>query len=430
MSLDAKERVARIHARLARSGHDLPVRLWDGTTLGPPDRGYRLLLKQPSALRGVLVPPTDLQVGEALLADLVDVEGSMVAAIRDISTLRDDVGPGEAALVGWDVLHLPAPTDAGGVLPRVRPGGRLHSPDRDRQVVQHHYDIGVDFYRLFLDERLVYSCAYFLDQDEDWTRPPDPTGDALDRAQERKLDVICRKLRLRPGATLLDIGCGWGALAVHAAEAHGAHVLGVTLSEDQASVAKQRVVEAGLEHQVEIRVQDYREVTGTFDAVASVGMFEHVGSDQWATYYATAFARTRPGGLFLNHHITTGRRRQVRDLAKSRGGFIGEHVFPDGALPPASRSISELQDAGFELLDVEQLRPHYARTLRHWTARLEANHERAAAMVGEPTYRTWRAYMAGSAVGFDHADLGLVQLLGARGDGTRPLGRAWMLPAG
>ncbi len=428
MSLEAKERVHRIHDRLAKAGHDLPVRLWDGSTLGPPDAGYRLVLRDPSALRGTLVPPTDLQVGEAFLADLVDVEGSMVAAISDISTLRDDVGVLDAALLGWDVLHLPAPEDADPGRARVHPDGRLHSPDRDREVVQHHYDVGVDFYRLFLDDRLVYSCAYFLDGDEDRSAPPDPAGDALDRAQERKLDVVCRKVRLERDATLLDIGCGWGALALHAAQAFGARVLGVTLSEDQAMVAKERVRAAGLEGRVEIRVQDYREVTGTFDAVASVGMFEHVGSDQWDTYYRTAFDRVRPGGLFCNHHITTGLRREVRDLAAATGSFVAEHVFPDGALPPASRSIAALQDAGFELLDVEQLRPHYARTLRHWVARLEANHDRAAALVGEPTYRTWRAYMAGSAVGFDHADLGLVQLVGARGDGDRPLGRDWMLP--
>lgn len=427
MSLETKARVARVHDRLAHAGHDLPVRLWDGSTLGPSDRGYHLLLNEPGALRGLLVPPTDLKVGEAFLADLVDVEGSMVAALEDVSTLRQDIGVLDAALLGWDVLHLPGPEATDPALPRVRPGGRLHSPERDRQVVQHHYDVGVDFYRLFLDERLVYSCAYFLDDDEDMRRPPDPQGGALDRAQFRKLDVICRKLRLRRDRTLLDIGCGWGSLALHAAQVHGARVLGVTLSEDQAIVAKQRVAGAGLEGRVEIRVQDYREVTGDFDAVASVGMFEHVGSDQWPTYFRTAFARTRPGGLFLNHHITTGRRREVRDLSRARGSFVAQHVFPDGALAPASRSVSELQDAGFELLDVEQLRPHYARTLRHWTARLEANHAKAVELVGEPTYRTWRAYMAGSAVGFDHQDLGVIQVLGAR-DATRPLGRAWMLP--
>lgn len=420
MSVDVVDRVARVHDRLKRVGHDLPVRLWDGTELGPDDRGYRLLLKQESSLRGVLVPPTDLQVGEAFLADLVDVEGSMVTAIEDISSLREDLGVLDAVVMGWDVLHLPAPDDVGSVLPRVVPGGRLHSPERDRRVVQHHYDVGVDFYRLFLDAHLVYSCGYFLDGDDG--------PDALDRAQARKLDVVCRKLRLYRDATLLDIGCGWGSLALHAAEHHGARVLGVTLSEDQASVAKERVAAAGLEGRVEIRVQDYRDVTGTFDAVASVGMFEHVGSDQWPTYFRTAYQRTRPGGLFLNHHITTGKRREVRDLAHAHGSFVARHVFPDGALPPASRSITELEDAGFELLDVEQLRPHYARTLRSWVARLEANHDRAAALVGEPTYRVWRAYMAGSAVGFDHDDLGLVQVLGAKGDIRRPLGRAWMLP--
>lgn len=428
MALDVRDRIARVHQHLARAGHDLPVRLWDGTVLGPSSATYRLRLNEPGALRGVLVPPTDLQVGEAFLADLVDVEGSMVAAIEELSTLREDVGVLEAARLGWDVLRLPPPDGLEPGRQRVHPDGRLHSPDRDRQVVQHHYDVGVDFYRLFLDADLVYSCGYFLESDEDMAAPPDPAGEALDRAQRRKLDVVCRKLRLRRDATLLDIGCGWGSLALHAARVHGAKVLGVTLSEDQALVAKHRVAEAGLEGRVEIRVQDYREVTGTFDAVASVGMFEHVGSAQWPTYFRTAYARTRPGGLFLNHHITTGRRRRVRDLAGARGSFVARHVFPDGALAPASRSVHELQDAGFELLDVEQLRPHYARTLRHWTARLEAAHERAAALVGEPTYRTWRAYMAGSAIGFDHGDLGLVQVLGGR-DASRPLGRAWMLPA-
>lgn len=427
MALEPRDRVTRVHRRLAHAGHDLPVRLWDGTVLGPSDRPYRLVLHTPAALRGVLVPPTDLQVGEAFVADLVDVEGSMVAAIHAIADLRADVGVVDAALLGWDVLHLPVPEGVDTALSRVRPRGRLHSLDRDREVVQHHYDVGVDFYRLFLDERLVYSCAYFLDGDEDTSRPPDPSGDALDRAQRRKLDVICRKLRLAPGRTLLDIGCGWGALAVHAAEAFGARVLGVTLSENQAIVAKQRVAQAGLDGQVDIRVQDYREVTGTFDAVASIGMFEHVGSAQWTTYFACAHELTAPGGLFLNHAITTGQRRQVRDLADARGSFVAKHVFPDGALAPASRAVTELEDAGFELIDVEQLRPHYARTLRHWTARLEANHDPAAAMVGEATYRVWRAYMAGSAVGFEHGDLGIVQVLGSR-QAVLPYGRSWMLP--
>jgi cyclopropane-fatty-acyl-phospholipid synthase len=428
MSLGAEDRVRRVHRRLARAGHDLPIRLWDRTTLGPQDAGYRLVLHRPGSLRGVLVPPTDLNVGEAFVADLVDVEGSMVAAIADLATLREGLRARDLAGLAWDVVRLPAPEPQTVVRERAHPDGRLHSPDRDRQAVRHHYDVGVDFYRLFLDEGLVYSCAYFLDGDEDHDAPPDPHGHALERAQARKLDVICRKLGLERDATLLDIGCGWGSLALHAATAHGARVLGVTLSEDQAVVAKQRVAEAGLEQRVEIRVQDYREVTGTFDAVSSIGMFEHVGSSQWTTYFRTAHARTRPGGRFLNHHITTGRRREVRDLAHARGSFVAQHVFPDGALPPADQSIGGLQDAGFELLDVEQLRPQYARTLRHWVARLEARHDRAADLVGEPTYRTWRAYMAGSAIGFDHGDLGLVQVLGGRWDPARPLGRAWMLP--
>lgn len=410
-----------IHRRLARAGHDLPVRAWDGTELGPADSTYRLVLRSPSSLRAMLVPPTDLQVGEAFLDDAFDVEGSMVDAISAISTLRADLGAWDLAAIGGTLLRLPRPD--GISRRRVQLRGRRHSKERDRAAVRHHYDVDVSFYRLFLDEQLVYSCAYFLDGDEDMTRPPDPTGDALDVAQARKLEVICRKLDLRPGMRLLDIGCGWGSLVLHAARHHGVEALGVTLSPAQAEVADKRIAEAGLADQVEVRVQDYRDVTDTFDAVASVGMVEHVGEERLAEYFGVAYERTAPGGRFLNHGITTGRRREPRDMAKDSGGFVGHYVFPDGALVPASRSVHEMEDAGFELLDVEQLRPNYARTLRHWTARLEANHDRAVELADEVTYRIWRAYMAGSAVGFDNGDLGLVQVLGTRG--RVPFGRSW-----
>ena len=413
--------VARIHHRLARAGHDLPVRAWDGTELGPTDSSFRLLLRRPSSLRAMLVPPTDLQVGEAFLDDTFDVEGSMVDAISAISTLREDLGGRDLAAIGATLFRLPRP---GGVSRRrVQLTGRRHSKERDRAAVRHHYDVDDSFYRLFLDEQLVYSCAYFLDGDEDMTRPPDPDGDALEVAQARKLEVICRKLDLRPGMRLLDIGCGWGSLVLHAARHHGVEALGVTLSPAQAEVADKRIAEAGLADQVAVRVQDYRDVTGTFDAVASVGMVEHVGEERLAEYFGVAHHLTAPGGRFLNHGITTGRRRQTRDLSKERSGFVGKYVFPDGALVPASRSVHEREDAGFELLDVEQLRPNYARTLRHWTARLEANHDRAVELTNEVTYRIWRAYMAGSAVGFENGDLGLVQVLGTRG--RVPFGRSW-----
>lgn len=416
-----------IHRRLARSGHDLPVRAWDGTELGPADRGYRLVLNRPSALREMLVPPTDLQVGEAYLADAFEIEGSMVEAIRAVARLREGLTAWDMTALSAHVLQLPGSRiDADGQ--RVRLRGRRHSKARDRAAVRHHYDVDVDFYRLFLDEELVYSCAYFLEDDEDLSAPPDPMGSALETAQARKLEVICRKLGLQPGMRLLDIGCGWGSLVLHAARHHGVGAVGITLSPRQAEVADKRIAEADLGDRVEVRVEDYRDVTGQFDAVASVGMVEHVGTDRLATYFARAHELTAPGGRFLNHGITTGRRREPRDLSRGRGaGFVGRYVFPDGALVPASTAVTHMEDAGFELLDVEQLRPNYARTLQHWTARLEHRRGEAVAVAGEETFRIWRAYMAGSVVGFESGDLGIVQTLGQRG-GTPPVGRPWGAP--
>lgn len=437
MATSSRQRVIRIHGRLAQSGHHVPVRLWDGTELGPVDAGFRLVFPEPGSLRAMVVPPTDLVVGEAFLAGKFHVDGSMVAAVRAVANLRSDLPPAVLARVGWDVVRLPSstavgtagdhrPATAGG---RVHMSGRRHSKGRDRAAIVHHYDVGEDFFRLFLDEALVYSCAYFLDGDEDWKLPPDPSSKALDRAQTRKLDVVCRKLGLRPGMTMLDIGCGWGALVLHAARHYGIQAVGVTLSEDQVAVARRRVADAGLDGQVEIRRQDYRDIDDTFDAVASVGMVEHVGADHLAGYAEAVWERTAPGGRLLNHGITTGRSRKVRDMATGRGtSFVAEHVFPDGSLAPASHMLGVLQDAGWEMLDVEQLRPNYARTLQHWVARLEASQDAAHRLVDDAIHRTWRIYMAASAIGFESGDLGVMQVLAGR-DSQRPLGRGWMVAA-
>ncbi|MDX1621407.1 MAG: cyclopropane-fatty-acyl-phospholipid synthase family protein, partial [Nitriliruptorales bacterium] len=319
-----------------------------------------------------------------------------------------------------DLLQFPAPPGRrrGRVADLV---GRRHSQERDAQAIRHHYDVGNDFYELFLDERLVYSCGYFAEGDDL------ADARALDRAQHRKLDLVCRKLRLREGERFLDIGCGWGALAIHAAEHFGVRALGVTLSQQQHDLACKRVADRGLEDRVEIRLQDYREVTGRFDAVASVGMVEHVGADQLETYFSHCYDLTAPGGRFLNHGITTGQRDEIRDFTEASDSFVGQYVFPDGALVPAYTSVRHLEQAGFELIDVEQLRPHYARTLTHWVHRLEANADRAREIAGDGSYRTWRAYMSGSVVGFESGDLGVVQILGSKG-ANLPFGREWMLP--
>jgi cyclopropane-fatty-acyl-phospholipid synthase len=289
--------------------------------------------------------------------------------------------------------------------------------------VRHHYDVGNDFYRLFLDRDLVYSCAVFAEDERD---APATDRDVLDRAQRRKLDLVCRKLHLRPGDRLLDIGCGWGSLVVHAAVEHGVEALGVTLSDEQARVARERAAGAGVADRVRIEVRDYREVTGRFDAVASIGMVEHVGAGQLERYAATLRDLLEPGGRLLNHGITTGRRDVVRELGRDHGSFVARYVFPDGALVPAYRTISTIERAGFELWDVEQLRPHYARTLAHWVRNLERDHEVARRIGGEDGYRTWRAYMAGSSIGFEIADLGVIQVLATRGPTDLGFGRRRM----
>ncbi len=298
--------------------------------------------------------------------------------------------------------------------------GHRHTRNRDRAVVRFHYDLGNDFFRSFLDEDLVYSCAYFPDA------TTDPSA-ALEVAQRRKLDLVARKLALSPDDTLLDVGCGWGSLVLHAARTFGVRAVGITLSERQAELARERVARAGLAGRVDIRVQDYREVTGRFDAIASVGMVEHVGSDHLATYLHHLHDLLADGGRLLNHGITTGGRRIVRDLDAADNTFVGRYVFPEGGLIPAGRMVDAIEDAGFELHDLQQLRPHYALTLRAWVQRLVANHDRAVAAASEVDYRIWRAYMAGSVVGFETNDLGVVQVL-AHKRANLPLDRGFMTP--
>lgn len=417
----ARERVVGLHRELTRrSGVQLPVTLWDGTRLGPADRGFRLVLCHPWSLRAVLWPPVDRTPGEAYVEGDIDIEGDAVEAAAVAGRLGTALRAAPTAWAGMlrALMALPSPPKREHRR-RARLRGRRHSPARDRAAIAFHYDLSTDFYRCFLDRQLVYSCAYFADPEEE-----------LEAAQARKLDVICRKLRLAPGRRLLDIGCGFGSLLVHAARDYGVEGLGVTLSRTQAEAGREMAAAAGVGDRVEIRLADYRELTGQFDAVASVGMFEHVGPERLGEYFSHAYRLTRPGGLFCNHGIVTGHSERVRS-SRTRD-FAATYVFPDGGLVPAWRAVREEQRAGFQLLDVEQLRPHYALTLQQWVARLEANRETAVAESSEADYRIWRIYMAGSAHGFASGHLGVVQILGARpgpGVGDLPLGRAWMLPA-
>lgn len=298
--------------------------------------------------------------------------------------------------------------------------GRQHSIERDRQAIAYHYDVSNDFFALWLDRRMIYSCAYFGQPDWD-----------LDTAQEAKLAYPCRKLRLKPGQRLLDIGCGWGGLVMYAAEHHGVAVDGITLSQSQAELANARLAEKGLSDRCRVLLQDYREVDESkpYDALVSVGMFEHVGPALLKEYFAKAWRLTKSGGVFLNHVTARGTR-----LRTTPGrSFNDTYVFPDGELVPINLTLQAAESAGFEVRDVESLREHHALTLRHWVQRLEANHQEALQHVEEATYRVWRLYMSGSAHGFTTGRLNVYQALlvkpGKRGASGLPLTRAeWYRP--
>ncbi|MEV5441783.1 cyclopropane-fatty-acyl-phospholipid synthase family protein [Streptomyces sp. NPDC052644] len=282
-----------------------------------------------------------------------------------------------------------------------RRSGPLHTKTRDRAAISHHYDVGNDFYALVLGPSMVYSCAYWT---EDGT---------LEDAQRDKLELICRKLALRPGGRLLDVGCGWGSLALHAARHHGATVVGITLSAEQAAYARKRVADEGLTDRVEIRVQDYRDVRdGPYDAIASVGMAEHVGAVRYRSYARLLYGLLKPGGRLLNHQIA--RRPEPREEEYRINPFIDAYVFPDGELAPLGRTTATLEEAGFEVRDVEAIREHYALTLRRWVANLEEHWDEAVRLAGPGRARVWRLYMAASALAFERNRIGVNQVLAVR----------------
>ncbi len=398
---------------------DFAVRLWEGTTWGA-ERGqpvrFTLVLNHPGALRTMFWPPGELPLAEAYIHDDFDIEGS----IEDVFPLADHLlgrhrSTSERLRQGRRLLSLPNARRG------ARPGreaaklrGTRHSKVRDRRAVTYHYDVPGEFYALWLDRRMVYSCAYFATPDED-----------LDSAQERKLDYICRKLRLRPGERVLDIGCGWGGLVIHAARRYGVSALGVTLSGPQAELANERIRRAGLADRCRVEVRDYREIEGwgEYDKLVSVGMFEHVGEKRLPDYFSRAYALLRPGGVFLNHGISRN-----PNVPRRRGPtFISRYVFPDGELVPIGTTVGAAESSGFEVRDVESLREHYALTLGHWVRWLEERHEQARRIVDERTYRVWRLYMSGSAHAFRTGGINIYQTLllrTDRGESRLPLTRA------
>lgn len=397
------------------------IAYWDGSVeRGTGVAGYALGIARPGALRRMLLPPSEVSIVEAYLSGDVNVEGDLESAV----TLGDAINTRlkSARVIARIVRHLvalprnDAETDVRAARAEhvIASAGDVHEKTRDRKAIQYHYDVGNDFYALWLDERMVYSCAYFESADL-----------SLDQAQCAKLDLVCRKLRLARGERLLDVGCGWGALIMHAASRYGVDALGITLSEAQAALARERIARAGLSGQCRVELLDYRDVAraGTFDKIASVGMVEHVGVDNLPLYFDALYGVLEAGGLFLNHGIVgvnaarpTGWRERVESRLWRRDEFIDQYVFPDGKLGPLHAVIAAAEGVGFETRDVESLREHYALTLREWLRRLTHDRERAVALVGERTYRTWRLYMTASAHGFASGRLNVAQTLLAKAD--------------
>jgi cyclopropane-fatty-acyl-phospholipid synthase len=378
---------------------DLQVRLWDGKIWGPQKQPrFTLVLKHPGALRAMFLSPSELALGEAYIHDDFDIEGDIEAAF-DLAghLLSREFTLRESFSLGKRLHKLPAVDHQDIGRQAASLSGAIHSKERDRHAISYHYDLPPEFYALWLDSRMVYSCAYFATEEED-----------LETAQIRKLDYICRKLRLQPGERLLDIGCGWGGLVMHAAAHYGVEAVGITLSVPQAEVTRQRLRAAGLNDRCRVEVADYRDTNHgqQYDKIVSVGMFEHVGEALLPEYFRRAWDLLRPGGVFLNHGIAysaTYRRRGP--------SFVDHYVFPDGDILPISTSLRAAELSGFEVRDVESLREHYALTLRHWVRRLEANAEEARRITDDKTYRIWRLYMAGSAHGFRTGRLNLFQAL-------------------
>jgi cyclopropane-fatty-acyl-phospholipid synthase len=364
---------ARIEKKLAelqaRGELPLAIELWNGHRFASADASsVTLRVPRTSALRR-LANPDLAALGEAYVEGEVDIDGPIDEALR----------AAERMVRGWGKAVQ-------GRLPRLA----LHTKRQDRDAIRYHYDVSNAFYRLWLDARMVYSCAYFKTGEED-----------IDTAQLQKLDHICRKLRLKPGDRLLDIGCGWGALVIHAAKNYGAEATGITLSENQLIGAQARIDAAGVKDRCRVLLQDYRDVPdeAAYDRISSVGMFEHVGLKNLPAYFAAIHRLLKPGGIVMNHGITAVD-TDSREVGLGAGEFVQKYVFPHGELPHLSRVLKDMAEAGLEVMDVETLRLHYARTLEHWSRRLEANLPAARTHAGERRTRIWRLYLAGCAHAF------------------------------
>jgi len=396
----------------------LRIEAYDGTTLGSAAAATTVRIVSPDFFRRVIAGRgSELAFSRSYVAGDLQIDGD----VYDVVGLRHRIGKVAASKSFLqdlaNVLEVRNVSDLVKLRPPPPPpeeasvGGVLHSRARDSKAVSGHYDLSNEFYRLFLGSSMAYSCGVF-----------ETVADSLEDAQLNKHDLICRKLGLRPGMRLLDIGCGWGSMVIHAAEHYGVDAVGVTISNEQRLLAQQRVNEAGLAGRVQIRLQDYRDVSDRpFDAISSVGMFEHVGQKRLAAYFGKIESLLLPGGRLLNHAIN--RSVTARSSRIDPNGFMGRFVFPDGELLEAGQVVSAINSHGLEVRHMESLREHYALTLRHWVGRLEENWEEAVGLTSAGRARVWRLYMAGAAIGFESNELNLTQILATKSvDGSSRLG--------
>jgi cyclopropane-fatty-acyl-phospholipid synthase len=422
-------RLSRIIEPLFGSSLPIRIRAWDGSEVGPSSAPV-LIINSRRALRRLLWSPGELGLARAYVTGDIDVEGDLLDAFRTVWKFARDQGAGQVRLTGrqrLDAAREALTLGAFGLPPKppkseARLHGRLHSKLRDRAAISHHYDLSNEFYQLILDDNMAYSSAYY-------TQPPSPTYTITD-AQRDKLDLICHKLALAPGMRLLDIGCGWGSLILHAAEHYGVHATGVTLAAEQRAFVAKRVADRGLSDRVEVRLQDYRELVGIlepFDAVSSIEMGEHVGLEQYPVYASTMFGALRPTGRLLLQQMS-----RHGGTAPGGGAFIESYIAPDMHMRPLHQTLGFLEDAGFEIRDVEAMREHYVWTVQAWIETFESRIDQVMELVGEEVARVWRLYLVGGALAFEEGRMGVDQVLAVRSrtDGTSamPATRPWAVP--
>ena len=396
-------------------GGSLPVRLraWDGSEHGPMDAPV-VVLKSRKALRRLMYNPGELGLAQAYVTGELDVEGDLFEGFRRIwATVREksltaakpELLPTLKTALRYGVVGLPPKPPAS----QARLQGKLHSLLRDRDAISHHYDLSNDFYSLILDPNMAYSCAYYTSE-----------NDTLEQAQTNKLELIARKLGVVAGGRHLDIGCGWGSLSLYLAEQHGVHVLGVTIAKEQKAFIDARIAERGLQHLVEIRLQDYREVPESdFDSVSSIEMGEHVGAENYPTFVNLICSRLRDGGRALIQQMS-------RRDRPGGGDFIEAYIAPDMHMRPVGETVALIEDSGLEVRDVHMMREHYVKTILAWYDQFEANYDRAVAMVGEEVARVWRLYLVGSALVFEEGRMGVDQILAVKKSPDGVSGMPWV----